>query len=46
MINWWAITTISFWICGAISSIFTKDAGCLFFSLIASMLLSSLFIMK
>jgi len=37
-LNWWAITVISFWICGTISSRFTKDDD-LGYSLIATILL-------
>lgn len=43
-INWWAITTIGFWICGAISTIFTKDPKTLRISLEASFWLGFLYL--
>lgn len=36
--NWWAITTIAFWICGAISSAFTGNSDGLAIALFGSVL--------
>lgn len=38
MINWFAITIISFWLFGSISAKFSNDSSGLFFALIATML--------
>lgn len=44
--NWWAITTIAFWVLGTISSIYTKDTECLEYSIISSCLLGILYLIK
>lgn len=43
--NWWAITVISFWICGSLTTILTKDETCLYFSLVATVFAGIFYLM-